>query len=121
MDPVKKSPREYERPTYAADYLQTDAPRQVYLDSPHADNLMTVVYALGAELWSERQRNRIVERLLEIGEPVSRDAIEQYVPSDEELAEWQAEQDAMIQRVFAVLGRDTSLKRTFSEPRFKDR
>ena len=121
MKHEKTSPKTFDRPGYAADYIATDAPRAVYLDNAHTDNLMIIAYALGAELWAERQRNRIVESLLEANQPVTREAIEQYVPSDEQQAEWQTEQDAMIKRLFGVLSRDTALERRFSEPRFKDR
>ena len=121
MDYEKTSPKKFDRPGYAADYIKTDAPRAVYLDNAHTDNLMIVAYAIGAELWAERQRNRIVESLLEAKRPVTREAIEQYVPSEEQQAEWDAEQDAMIKRLFGALSRDTALERKFSEPRFEDR
>ena len=121
MEYSKKSPKKFNRPTYAADYIETDAPRAVYLDNAHTDNLMIVVYALGTELWAERQRNRIVEALLEAGTPITQEAIEGYVPTDEQVAQWQVDRDAMVNRLYGVLTRDTSLERKFSEPRFEDR
>jgi hypothetical protein len=121
MEYSKKSPKKFNRPTYAADYIETDAPRAVYLDNAHTDNLMIVVYALGTELWAERQRGRVIEALLEAGTPVTREAIERYEPSAEELAQWQADQDAMIKRLYGVLARDTSLDRKFGDPRFPNR
>ena len=112
------SPKKYDLPTYAADYIETDAPSGVYLTDAHVDNLMQIVYALGTEIWVGRQRNNIVESLLEAKKPVTKEAIEQYIPTDEEKVAWQAEQDAMVHRVYSVLTRDTSGHRKYAEPRF---
>ena len=114
------SPKSYDQPTHAADYIKTDAPSGVYLTDAHVDNLMQIVYALGTEIWVDRQRNRIVESLLEAKKTVTAEAIEQYIPTDEEKVAWQAEQDAMVHRIYSVLARDTSGHRAYSEPRFKD-
>jgi hypothetical protein len=111
-------PPKFKQPTYAAPFIETDARSAVYLGNAHIDNLMQVVYSLGTEIWVDRQRARIVERLLEQKKPVTREAIEQYIPSDEERAAWQAEQDAMVRRLYAVLARDTSGHRPFGKPRF---
>ena len=92
-----------------------------YLGNQHIDNLMVVAYALATELWAERQRNRVVEALLSKDIKVTPSAIEQYMPSEAETAQWRAEQDAMVKRVFGVLTRDSAIGRQFSEPRFEDR
>jgi hypothetical protein len=117
-DEKMTTPKIYDQPTFAADYIMTDATKAVYLGNPHIDNLMMVVYALGTEIWVDRQRNRIVESLLAAKEPVTAEAIEQYIPTAEEKTAWQAEQDAMVHRIYSVLARDTSGHREFLEPRF---
>ena len=121
MEYEKTLPPIFDREGYAADYIKTDAMNASYLGNPHVDNLMVVAYALATELWAERQRNRVVESLLSQGIKVTASAIEQYMPTEAETAQWRAEQDAMVKRVFGVLTRDSAIGREFSEPRFKDR
>ena len=118
MDFKKTSPPVFARPGYAADYIKTDATEASFHDDPHVDNLMIIAYALATEFWAERERSRVVESLLSKGEQVTAEAIEKYMPSEEEKEQWQEDQDATIQRVFGVLTR-TLTKRDFAEPRFK--
>ena len=99
----------------ASDYIKTDTDSAVFLGNPHIDNLMSVVIALGGEIWADRQRMRIVEKLLETEGKVTNEMIEAYVPSDEETAAWEADREAMVERVYAVLSRDTSQARPFNE------
>jgi hypothetical protein len=105
------------RPTYAADFIRSDTDGAVFLGNPHIDNLMTVVIALGAEIWSDRQRMRIVERLLETQGKVTREMIEQYVPSAAERTVWESEREQMVKRVYDVLSRDTSSPAPFASER----
>ena len=53
-----------ERTKAASDFIKGDTDSAVFLGNPHIDNLMTIVIAMGAEIWSDRQRMRIVEHLL---------------------------------------------------------
>ena len=121
MEYEKTLPPIFDREGYAAEYIKTDAMTASYLGNQHIDNLMVVAYALATELWAERHRNRIVESLLSKDIKVTPSAIEQYMPSEAETAQWRAEQDAMVKRVFGVLTRDSAIGRQFSEPRFEDR
>lgn len=102
--------------TYAADYIAADTRSKIFLDNPHIDNLLSVVFALGAEIWSDRKRARITELLLERHGKVTREMVEKYQPSAEEEAAWQAEREAMVTRVYAVLSRDTSDDKPFETP-----
>ncbi len=103
------------RPTFTAPPIKGDTDAAVFLGNPHIDNLMTVVIAMGAEIWSDRQRMRVIERLLETHGKVTREMIEQYVPAAEERKAWDAERDAMVKRVYDVMSRDTSAARPFGE------
>lgn len=105
------------RETYASDFIKGDTDQAVFLGNPHIDNLMTVVIALGAEIWSDRQRLRIVENLMATKGKVTSEMVEQYMPSEEEKAGWQKEREAMVKRVYSVLSRDTSGARPFGEER----
>lgn len=110
-------PKPPSRPTFTAEPIRSDTDSAVFLGNPHLDNLMTVVIALGAEIWSDRQRLRIVERLMEQHGRVSRDMIEQYVPSPEERKQWESERDAMVRRVYDVMSRDTASAAPFAKER----
>ena len=94
-------------PTYATDFIKADSDQAVFLGNPLFDNMMTSMIALGAEVWSNRRRMRIIERLLEEHGSVTNEMIEAYLPSDEENAALKAERDSFIQRTFGSLARDT--------------
>lgn len=112
-----KKPKTFKQATFTAPYFETDAPKAVYLGNAHIDNLMQIVYALGTEIWIDRQRNRIVQSLLSQKKEVTEESIEQYIPSDAERAAWQMEQDAMVRRIYGVLARDTTNVRPFAQAR----
>ena len=103
--------------THTGDFIKADTDRAVFMGNPHIDNLMTVVIALGAEIWTDRRRLRVVERLLETKGTVTRDMVEEYVPSVEEKAMWDKERDGMVKRVFDVLSRDTANPPAFEKAR----
>ncbi len=103
--------------TKAAPFIPADTDAAVFLGNPHIDNLMSVVIALGAEIWADRQRMKVVERLLETEGKATTAMIEAYVPTDAEKAAWEAERVAMVERVYSVLSRDTSGARPFGEER----
>jgi hypothetical protein len=104
------------RPTYAAAAIRADISSAVFLGNPHLDNLLTIVVALGAEIWESRQRMLIMERLLETHGKVTEEMIEQYVPSEAEIELWEAKKAAMTERVYSVLARDTTGAKPFNSP-----
>lgn len=82
------------------------APQPAFFDNPVIDNLIAVTLELGAELWVQRERMRIMERLLAEKGIVTSELIEQYTPSVEEVEQSRIERDAFVQRVFGIFGRD---------------
>jgi hypothetical protein len=114
MADEKKMP---ERLKAASDFIKADADNAVFLGNPHIDNLMTIVIAIGAEIWADRQRMRIIEHLMETKGKVTKDMVEQFIPSDEQKAAWATERDAMAKRVYSVMARDTSTAKPFGEER----
>ena len=106
-----------DRPTFASDYIKGDADSAVFLGNAHIDNLMNVVIALGSEIWTDRQRMRVVEKLLATKGKVTPEMIEHYMPTDEDKTAWKSEREAMVKRVYASLARDTSAGRPFGEER----
>jgi predicted deacylase len=71
------------------------------------DNLIAVTMELGAELWVQRERMRIIEQLLAEQGVVTREAIERYESTPEEQERVRSERDAFVQRLYGLLLRDT--------------
>lgn len=76
-----------------------------FLPHPVMDQLIDVVLALGAELWVERDRRRIAEKLLAEKGLLNPADIEAYRDSPEERAARQQERDAFVRRVYGALNR----------------
>ncbi len=102
------APKPDERPTYASDYIEGDWRKSVFLDNAQVDNLMTALLGLGGEFWAMRRRLMVVEGLLASRCGIGAEEIEGYVPGTEEQASWDQRRDDFIERVFAVLIRDTA-------------
>jgi hypothetical protein len=95
--------------TYAQDYIKSDTDRAVIMGSAVADNLMTGLMALSAEVWSIRRRQKIVESLLAKHGSVTHAMIEEYVPSPAETAAWTGERDAFVKLVFDSFSRTADI------------
>jgi len=83
------------------------APEPAFFDDPAIDHLIAVTLELGAELWVQRERMRVVEKLLAEKGVVTPEAIEQYQPTAEEVARAKAERDAFVNRVYGAFARQT--------------
>ncbi len=109
--PIAKTPAEArigkDHTTYATDYFRSDTDQQVWLGSPHLDNIVTVALALGGELWAVRQRQVIAEKLAEKGIAATSANIEAYRASAEEEKVWESQRQEMAVRVYGVLTRAT--------------
>lgn len=97
-----------ERPTYASDYIEGDWRKSVFLQDAQVDNLMTALLGLGGEFWALRRRLMVVEELLASKCGIGAADIDGYVPAPEAQAAWDKRRDDFIERVFAVLIRDTA-------------
>jgi hypothetical protein len=83
------------------------APEPAFFDQPAIDNLIAVTLELGAELWVQRERTRVIEKLLAERGVVTAEMIEQYQASDAELAQTRSERDAFVNRLFGAFARET--------------
>lgn len=83
------------------------APNPAFFDHPAIDHLIGVTLELGAELWVQRERMRLMERLLAEKGLVTAQDIAAYQATPEETAELQAERDALVQRLYGILTRET--------------
>ena len=83
------------------------APEPAFFDNPAIDNLIAVTLELGAELWVQRERMRVVESLLAQKGMVTPELIEPYQPSEAEAAKSRAEREAFVARVYGAFARST--------------
>ena len=97
-----------DRPTYASDFIKSDVERVEFLGNPILDNMMTTIVALCSEVWADRRRNRVLERLL-AEKGITREMVESYMPTPEDEAEWQAERDRFIDMTMGPLMREGGL------------
>lgn len=91
------------RPTYAVDAIKNDTDTAIFLGDQVQDNMMTAMVALASETWATRKRQFITEALMEKHSKVTREMIEQYVPTPEEDAEWSKARDVFISATFGSL------------------
>lgn len=94
-----------DNPNYTTGFFKHDTDRGVLLQDLTTDNLVTAVINLGAQVWIHRRRGLIVEQLLEDKGKVTKEMIEQFVPTAEQTKEWEKERDGFVRSVFAVLAR----------------
>jgi hypothetical protein len=83
------------------------APEPAFFDNPAIDNLIAVTLELGAEMWVQRERMRVIERLLAEKGVVTAQMIEEHQPTAEQAAEARAERDAFVNRVYGAFARQT--------------
>jgi hypothetical protein len=108
MAKTVKSDLKTEHATYASDFIPSDVENVSFLGDPILDNMMTTMVAVCSEVWSNRRRTRVIERLL-AEKGITEDMIENYMPSEEEEAAWQAERDQFIAMAFEPLIRRSSM------------
>jgi hypothetical protein len=90
-------------PTYTVDFIPSATRNAVFLGNPTLDNMMHAMLALGAEVWADKRRLKIIESLLSAKREVNFESIETYVPTPEQEKAWAAERDQMIKTTFGVL------------------
>ncbi len=88
--------------THREDFIPPQA-EDVFLGNPVLDNVMSTVIALGSEFWALQRRMNVIETLLEDNGAVTKQMIEDYRPSEDEMAAWESQRDRFIQRVYGFL------------------
>ena len=73
-----------------------------YFDNVVTDNLMDALVELSATLWTIRDRQIVLEKVLAENGINAEALIEAHTPSEEELAERAAERDEIVKRVFGA-------------------
>jgi hypothetical protein len=87
--------------------MPSAAPEPAFFDNPAIDNLIAVVLELGSELWVQRERMRVLEKLLAQKGIVSAELIEQYQPTEAEMAQARIERDQFVGRLYGAFARVT--------------
>jgi len=95
----------FNRPTYAAKAIPSDINNAVFLGNPVLDNLVSVVIALGGELWATKRRMKVMEAVM-AKKGITSDMLEKYVPTAEEAAAWEKDRDRFIELTFGPLSND---------------
>ena len=89
-----------ERVKYHTDFIPSDTRQAVFLGNPMIDHMYAALTAVCGELWSVRRRQNIVETLMEKKGSVTRQEIENYMPTKDEQAAWNAQRDNFINLTF---------------------
>jgi hypothetical protein len=91
------------RATHATPAIPADVDATRFLADPVSDQLVRVVMELGAALWVERRRTRVLERVLVDAGLVAPDAVEQWVNAPDDAAADREELDLWTRRIFGPL------------------
>lgn len=94
-----------QRPTHTVDAIPSDVTTSVFLGNPILDNLVGCMVAMNGELWATKRRMKVLESLL-AKKGVTRDMIENYVPTPEETAEWEKDRDRFVTLAMGPLTND---------------
>lgn len=80
--------------------IEIGGPGRAYFDNVMFDNILDSILEMSAAIWTVRDRQIVLEKILaEKGIEVT-DLIEQHTPNADELATRQAERDVLAQRIF---------------------
>lgn len=80
--------------------VEIGGPGRAYFDNVMFDNILDSVMEMSAAIWTVRDRQIVLEKILaEKGIEVT-DLIEQHTPGDAELAERKSERDELANRIF---------------------
>ncbi len=77
--------------------------RYRFFDAQGVDELVSMVMALAQELWTVKERNAVIESLIEEKGIIDSDNIENYPLSDDQKEKLDEERQAFIDRIFFVL------------------
>ena len=86
--------------THTHDYVKADYDRAVFHGDPMIDSLFTALTAISSHVWTVQRRLRIVELLLEKNDSITREMIEQYLPTPEEAEQLKAERDEFVAEIY---------------------
>jgi len=80
--------------------IEINGPGRQYFDNVVIDNMMDAVVELSASIWTIRNRQIILEKILKDKGIDAEALIADHVPDDQEMAAKSAERDEMVGRIF---------------------
>lgn len=80
--------------------IEINGPGRQYFDNVVTDNLMDALVELSATIWTVRDRQIVLEKVLKDKGINADELIEAHMASEAELTERAAERDEMVQRIF---------------------
>jgi hypothetical protein len=98
----------FNRPTHAAKAIPSDINNVSFLGNPVLDNLVSVVVAMGTEVWATKRRMKVMESLL-VKKGITPEMMEKYVPTADEATAWEKDRDRFIEMTFSALANDGRL------------
>jgi hypothetical protein len=106
----------FNRPTFAAKAIPSDVNNVSFLGNPVLDNLVSVVVAMGTEVWATKRRMKVMESVL-AKKGITSQMLEKYVPTAEEAAAWEKDRDRYIEMTFGALGNEGNLSASAPFPK----
>lgn len=103
MDENKKKWETYmsDKPIVDPDLgIEINGAGRQYFDNVIIDNLMDAIIEMSATLWTVRDRQIVLEKILEEKGIDANTLIEAYIPNENDLAARLYERDEMVQRIF---------------------
>ena len=91
-----------------------------YFDDPEVGKVLAMVVALAGEMAVMRDRFDTVERLLDAGEPVTREAIARFSPGEDVRTERDAWRQQFLSIVFRVLHEERERLAREPSPKYED-
>lgn len=79
---------------------EINGPGRQYFENVITDNLMDAIIELSASLWTIRDRQIVLEKILENNGIDAAALIEAHIPTEEEKNQRAAEREEVVQRVF---------------------
>jgi hypothetical protein len=106
----------FDRPTFAIKAIPSDVSNVSFLGNSVLDNLVSVVVAMGTEVWATKRRMKVMESLL-VKKGIAPEMIEKYVPTAEEATAWEKDRDRYIEMTFGALGNEGNLSASAPFPK----
>lgn len=91
------------REGHTVDYIASKTRSHAFSDNPVIDNLLSTVVALGSELWVNRRRQLVIEKILESKGILKLEEIEAFDPDAETGRDWETQRNEFLDRLYSEM------------------
>lgn len=98
-----------DRRTHTTDHIPLDADGFVFLENEVVDSLVSTVLELTAEVWTVKRRLLVMDKVMSAQGAIDRDAVETYLPTAEDEAEWRSLREQYVKRILGPMARKVTL------------